>query len=81
MGTTLATTQALSAENNQNPQQEQPQEQPAQAESPDSSGGKAYEVSKNKATSNDSMNILYLAGSLIIIGGLAGYGFMRFRKK
>lgn len=77
VGTTVATTQTLSAENNENSEESKDDS----AESPEAGSGKAYEISQNPApTSNNSMNILYFAGSILVLGGLAGYGFIRFRK-
>jgi hypothetical protein len=78
VGTTAAATAALAEDTQQS--NEESQETPESSESPQPNSGKAYEVSQNTPTSNNSMNILYFAGSLILVGGLAGYGFLRYRK-
>lgn len=80
VGTTVAATAPL-AENTEQTSEESQEETPESSESPEPSSGKAYEVSQNTPTNNNSMNILYFAGSLILVGGLAGYGFMRYRKQ
>ena len=79
VGTTIQATAPL-AENTEQSSEDKPAETPEASESPEASSGKAYEVSQNTPTNNNSMNILYIAGSLILVGGLAGYGFLRYRK-
>lgn len=45
------------------------------------SSGKSYEVSKSTTKKLDSNNIIYAIVLIIIIGAIAGYGFMRNRKE
>ncbi|RAP48951.1 MAG: hypothetical protein BZ136_04395, partial [Methanosphaera sp. rholeuAM74] len=79
-GTTVATTEAVGTVNEEKPD-ETPSEEDKKEETPsDADSGKSYEISQ-KNSSNDSTNILYFAGSVVLIGACAGYGFMRFRKK
>lgn len=80
VGTTVEATAALAENTQTSDNTEDTQESPEASESPEPNSGKAYEVSQNTPTNNNSMNILYFAGSLILVGGLAGYGFLRFRK-
>ncbi|RAP51395.1 MAG: formylmethanofuran dehydrogenase [Methanosphaera sp. SHI613] len=81
VGTTAQATAALAEDTEKSEDNKDSQEEtPESSESPEPSSGKAYEVSQNTPTNNNSMNILYFAGSLILVGGLAGYGFLRYRK-
>ena len=81
VGTTTAATAAISSVDSQGsnePNQEQTTQEPS--ESSQGSDAKAYELSETQNNNSNSRNILFYIGSIVVLGGLAGYGFMRFRK-